>query len=257
MKITLKEIIGQYLSSATQGSHEFLRLWNIAVFGLKTEFNLDVTGELKTVVIDVNANGTVDLPCDYISYSKIGVVNGQGEIATFKRNDQLTTYDSGEDNRIEGTPRGGVDASYIGITTNNYPFVYGNYYYNGAYYNLFGLDSGTQVLGEYKLDERNKLIYLNLHNHYPKIVLEYLSDGFDDGCDDYSVDIKAVKAVVSYIRWQEKIDQPKKYAAGYVQNLKRDYYNEKRLAKMRLNPFVLNEMRAVNAASLKLVAKSS
>ena len=104
MKVKLKELIGQYLSSADQSSHEFLRLWNIGVKGMKLEFNLDVTGSLKTVLLDVNANKTVELPCDYISYSKIGVMNHQGEVVTYKRNDQLAKINAHKETRLDGVP---------------------------------------------------------------------------------------------------------------------------------------------------------
>lgn len=254
MKITLKEIIGQYLSSATQGSQEFLRLWNLAVFGLKIEFNLDVTGEMKTVVLNVNANKTVDLPCDYISYSKIGVINGNGEVQTFKRNDSLTTYNGlNPSNRVAGTPQGSPNFySYNQL----YPNLYGNYYFNGDYYNLFGADSGGTTLGEYKVDESKKLIYLNLYNTYSQIVLEYLSDGYsEDGCD-HSVDVRAVQAVVAYIRWQNAIDQPKKFNQSQIRGFKTEYFNEKRKAKMRLNPFRLNEMIMAEINSIKLTSKA-
>lgn len=254
MKIKLKEIIGQYLSSASQGSHEFLRLWNLAVFGLKTEFNLDITGEVTTVILDVNANKTVNLPCNYIQYLKIGVLNGRGEVITFKRNDQLSLLDTGGTNRLAGAPTHGEGFPYPVIA--GYPWNYGNYYFNGSYFNLFGADSGTQNLGEYKIDEENRMIYLNLHNHYPQIVLEYLSDGYEEGCSDFSIDVRAVQAMVAYVRWQNAIDQPKKFNQSQIQGFARSYYNQKRLAKVRLNPFILNEMRSAESASIKLVPKS-
>lgn len=226
MKITLKEIIGQYLSSATQGSHEFLRLWNIAVFGLKVEFNLDVTGEMKTVILDVSANKTVQLPCDYIQYSKIGVINAKGEIATFKRNNAMSTLNGiNPTNRVAGAPQGGA-VGFLGYNE-RYPYIYGNYFYNGNYYNLYGADSGSPTLGEYKVDDSQRLIFLNLHTHYPQIVLEYLSDGYDEGCDDFSVDVRAVQAVVAYIRWQNAIDQPKKFNQSQIAGFARSYWNEK------------------------------
>lgn len=255
MKIKLKEIIGQYLSSADQSSHQFLRLWNMAVFGLKTEFNLDITGEVITAVLDVNANKTVDLPCNYIQYLKIGVINGGGEVVTFKRNDQLSTYLSNSDtNRLEGTPTGGGSFPYV---TNSWsPNSYSNYFFNGVYYNLFGADSGTPDIGQYKVDDNKRLIFLNTHTHYPQIVLEYLSDGYDEEYCDHSVDVRATQAMVSYLRWQNAIDQYKKFNPSQVKQFKMDFYNEKRKAKVRLNPFILNELRSAEAKSIKLTAKN-
>lgn len=254
MNLTLKEIIGQFLNSADQTSHQFLRLWNIGVFGIKTEFNLDIIGVYRTQILDVNPNKTVDLPCDYIKYSKIGLINDQGEIATFRRNDQLSTYNGiNPKNRLAGTPNSGT-----GVTLANYPYLnqYCNFYENGTMYNLYGANSGTGNIGEYTIDEKSKQIFLNPHSTHSKIVLEYLCDGFDDDCGIVEIDVRAGACMLAYLRWHNAIDQPKKFNPNQVDNLKKEFYRTKRLAKMRLNPFVLNEMQDAQHSSPKLVAKA-
>jgi len=253
MKITLKEIIGQFLNSSDQSSHEFLRLWNIGVFGLKTEFNLDITGTFKTAILDVNPNSTVTLPCDYIKYSKIGVVNGQGEVVTFKRNNQLSTLDTGGQSRLVGAPIGG------GVDYSPFPYdglYYNNYYYDGVTYNLYGSNSGTANIGEYKVDEGQGLIFLDPRTSHSKIVLEYLSDGFDGSCGDYAIDVRAAETMIAYLRWKDAIDSRKKFPMNVVVEFKKEFYRNKRLTKMRTNPFVLNELEHSMRVSTKLVPKS-
>lgn len=256
MKIKGKEIVGQFLNSADQGSPEFMRLYNMLIWGLKTEFNLNITGTFKTVILDVNANKTVNLPCDYIHYSKIGIINARGEVTTFKRNNQLSTLiSSSSSDRTQGAPRTG---SALGIT-GNYPFnqlYYTNYWYNGASYQLFGADSGTVTRGEYKVDDDQRLIFLSPDTYYNQIVLEYLSDGYEDGCCDYSVDVRASECMLSYLRWRNAMDMPKKYNQSQIEGFKREFYRTKRLAKMMLNPFVLNEFQSAIRLSQKLIAKS-
>lgn len=253
MKISLKEIIGQYLNSSEQSSHQFLRLWNMAVFGLKTEFNLDITGTFATKILQVNPNNTVDLPCDYIKYSKIGVLNSKGEVVTFKKNTQLTTLDTGDKNRLSGAPIAG------NFNPTLYPYnqvYYNNYFYEGSSYNLYGADSGTAILGEYKVDEDLGIIFLSPQTTFNEIVLEYLSNGFDDSCDDYTVDIRASECMLAYIRWKDATDLRKKYSTSQVDYFKKEFYRNKRLTKMRLNPFVLNELQFASRVGTKLVAKS-
>lgn len=254
MTISLKEIIGQFLNSSDQTSHQFLRLWNIGVFGMKTEFNLDITGGVKTMLLDVNPDKTVTLPCDYIRYSKIGVLNNIGEVVTFKRNNQLTTAQRSISGGLSSYPKAGAINNAA-----SYPYSqlnYNNYFYNGKNYNLFGADSGTVNIGEYKVDDRAMCIFLNMETTYSQIVLEYLSNGFDEGCNDYFIDVRAGECMKSYIRWQEAIDSRKKFSYSTVNEMKKDYYRTKRIAKMRINPFNLSEFNDCIRKSVKLVAKA-
>lgn len=254
MKIKLKEIIGQFLNSADQSSHEFLRLWNMGVWGMKTEFNLDITGTLKTTLLDVETNKTVRLPCDYISYSKIGVLNTKGEVVTFKRNDQLARVNKNA-SRLDNMPLSpsGYEKYINSPYYDNYFF---NFYQNGSSFSLYGRNSGTAQIGSYTVDEDAGIIYLGLDNTYTsQIVLEYLSDGYSDSIDDYSVPVQASQAMLSYLRWKNSEDN-KKYGRGEVVSLKSDYHNEKRLAKMRINKFVLNEMQDAIRTAQNLTAHS-
>lgn len=256
MKIKGKEIVAQFLNSTDYGSQQFMRLYNMLIWGLKTEFNLDITGTFKTVILDVNANKTAELPCDYITYSKIGQLNDKGEVVTFKRNNQLSTMITGvNDDRVKGAPivRGAVkiDSLY------NYNSInYINYFNNGVTYRLYGADSGTINRGEYKVDEDQGFIFLSLDTQADQLVLEYLSSGFDDECCDYSVDVRAAECMKVYLRWQNAIDMPKKYNQSQIAGFKREFYNNKRLTRMRLNPFILNELEDAERTSRKLVAKS-
>lgn len=256
MKIKGKEIVGQFLNSADQGSPEFMRLYNMLVWGLKTEFNLDITGTFKTVILDVNANKTVNLPCDYIHYSKIGIINDRGEVVTYKRNDQLSTMVSsiGSD-RLKGAPSTNSGLGIVGSFPFNQLF-YNNYFFNGASYQLFGADSGTVTRGEYKVDDDQRLIFLSPQTYSSKIVLEYLGDGYEDDCSDYSIDVRASECMLAYLRWRNAIDMPKKYNQSQIEGFKKEFYRNKRLTKMRLNPFVLNEMQHAIRIGNKLVAKS-
>jgi len=255
MKIGLKAIVGQFLDSADQSSHQFRRLYNGAVWGLKTEFNLDITGEIKTVVLEVNANRTVNLPVDYVNYSKIGVMNGAGEVLTFKRNDKLSSLNSFDTqefcSRTTNAPEIG------GYNPTSTPWIWGNnnyfnYWDNGTSFQLFGL-SGVPVIGEYKIDEANKIILLNPECEYGHIVLEYLSD-VSEYCEP-EIDVRASSAMLAYIRWYDSQDSRKKFGTNQVQYFKREFYREKRLAKMRLNPFILNEAIDAHLRSIKLTAK--
>jgi len=256
MKIALKKLVSQFLNSADESVHGFRRLYNIGVQGSR-EFNLDITGNIKTVVLDVNANKTANLPQDYISYSKIGVLNDKGEVVTYKRNDQLSTWNSiytTQSLRKTGVPVLNTLTPFFDQDT--YPNYYYNYYYQGTSYNLFGADSGTPEVGSYKLDEGNGLIILDVHNHYSQVVLEYMSDGYDENSDDYEIDVKAEQAFMAFLRWKNAIDLRKKFSPRDVRDFRVDYYRERRMAAVRINQFILNELQDAARVGNKLASKA-
>lgn len=258
----LRDIVKNYIYSKDSSIHDFARLYNLASWGIKTEFNLDVWGGIKTVLLDVNANKTAELPCDYIGFSKIGVTNGKGEFVCFKRNEQLTEYHSEyfqTNSRTAGVPtiNNFEQLSVNGDTLFDYNnFLFLNYAYSGTSFNLFGLGSGTVDYGEYKINERSKIITFNPYFQYDNVLLEYLSDCSDEETGDYEVDVRAAEAVKCYVRWQDAIDIRKKYSQGTILSLKREFYNQKRLAKMRINKLVPNEIANAERRSWKLAAKA-
>lgn len=260
MQTSLSKIVKQYIDSTDGGVHHFRRLMNIAIRGLENEFNLDVYGAFVTVLLDVQTNKTVQLPTGYINYSKIGIVNGNGEFVCLKRNDQMSNYHAiyyQETDRNAGVPS---------INTFGDPFGYNQFPYNNLYwlnywnlgtgFTLYGLDSGTAPVGTYKIDVGANLILLNPQFPYPQILLEYLSDGYDEQSEDYMIDSRVAEAMLSWIRWQAAIDMPKKFSPALVMMYQKQYFNEKRKGKMRVNGFNLAEFNDIIRRSSKLVAKA-
>lgn len=260
MQVPIRKIVSQYLNSSDRSSHEFARCYNVAVRGIENEFNLDVQGQFLTVLLDVQPNKTVQLPVGYINYSKVGVVNQAGEFVTLKRNDQLSNYHAiyyDQANRNAGVPS---------INSFGTPYGFDNFSYNNLYYfnfwnygtsfNLYGLDSGTATVGTFKIDIGADVILLDPQFCYPQVLLEYLSDGFDAQTDDYMIDSRCAEALLAWIRWQAAIDMPKRISPKMLPYLQKQYFNEKRKAKMRINPFNLAEMNDIIRRGTKLVAKS-
>lgn len=260
MQTSLKKIVAQYINSADRSVHEFARVYNIAVRGLENEFNLDVTGCFLTVLLDVEPNKTVKLPCGYINYSKIGIVNGAGEFVTLKRNDQLSNYHANYYSQVDrnaGVPSINAFGELYGFNNLGYNSLYFfNFWNGGTSFNLYGLDSGTATVGTYKVDIGANVILLNPEFNYPQILLEYLSDGYNESEDDYFVDSRAAEAMLAWIRWQNAIDQIKKFPASLVHMYKKEYFSEKRKAKVRINPFNLAELNAAIRQSTKLTPKA-
>ena len=99
--IPLNDVISQYMNEAGIPEGQRLRLHALAVRGLQ-ELGMDVFSEPKTRVLEVLPNKTVDLPSDYLQWSKVGIINSDGEVATLRHNSDLTLYrPEQEDESIE------------------------------------------------------------------------------------------------------------------------------------------------------------
>jgi hypothetical protein len=255
-KIGLKTLVAELIDAKDSSSQDFRRLYNIGVRGLR-EFNSDVVGTFATALLPVNANKTVTLPPDYISYSKMGVINERGEIVTLRLNNQLTTYNDAhtlKQDRFENVPE-------LTTVTNpgvpyGYPFIYFNFFVSNQSYNLFGIGGGGQDIGEYKVDEECGVIVLGPYFQWDKILLEYLSDGMDCECDDYMVDSRASEAMVAYMRWKSALDMPKKYGQGIIREYKSEYISEKKKAKMRINSIKVAEFDDMHRITSKLAPRA-
>jgi len=263
MQQPIKKIIAQFLNSADRSDHEFARLYNIAVRGIENEFQQDIQGQFLTVLLDVNPNKTVELPTGYLNYSKIGIVNSNGEFVCLKRNDQLSNYHAiyyDQANRNAGVPTINTLGSPMFPNGNSGVYPEYAYWYNfwqqGTSFNLYGLPSGTATIGTYKIDIGANVILLNPEFMYPQVLLEYLSDGYDAQSEDYMVDSRCAEALLAWVRWQGSIDQPKKYPQSLVATYERQYYNQKRLARSRMNPFNLAEMNDIIRRATNLTAKA-
>lgn len=258
MKKPLKTIIAEFISSADLSEHQFMRLWNIGVRGMQ-EFNMDIIGNIKTVLLAVNDNKTVDFPKDFLTLSKLGILNDVGEVVTLTENNNMSTLHQqyvAQLGQLTDVPV--IDNNIIYGNPTRFPFLWLNYWGYGSDlgYHLYGLQGGTPVIGEYKVDEISKTIYLSDSWPYTTLLMEYLSDGYDCDGQDYMVDVRASEALISYIRWNNAKDLRKKFTTADVEYYRRQYYNERRLAKMRLNRVDVDQMQKVFRSHVKLVAKA-
>ena len=255
-RIGLKTIVAELIDSKDSSSHEFRRMYNIGVRGVR-EFNTDIVGNFSTKLLDVNANKTADLPEDYVSYSKMGVINEKGEIVTLRSNPQLSNYNIGHPlnpDRFEGVP--GIGAVSYPAIPYNYPYIYYNFFVSNQSFNLFGLAGGGQDIGQYKVDEECGIIIFGPYFKYEKVLLEYLGDGMDRDCDDYMIDSRAAEAMLAYIRWKTALDNPKRYGQGIMRDYKQEYKSERLKAKMRINKIVVSEFEDIQRITNKLAPRS-
>ena len=90
--ITLDSVINDYIDESEQSVSKYAKLYNIAYRGME-KLGLDFFYKIRSVKIPIDTtNYTAQLPNDYISYTKIGVLNSKGEIIPLKFNNKLTFF---------------------------------------------------------------------------------------------------------------------------------------------------------------------
>ena len=247
--ISVDECINAYMDESEQGNHKYFKLWNLAYRAL-TELGLDFFYSVKSVKLAVNPNLTVTLPADYLNYTKVGVLNAQGEIIPLSVNNTLTTAFDMQPTRIAQTQDPTVFTGYSpqGI-------VWWNYWNGYGLSNLYGLPSGSPFVGSFKIDNKNGVIVLDEYFAFDYIMLEYISSPQQG--QDYYVPIQFKEAVIAYLRWKDIISLPtsRKGSLGDKRDRRADYYNERRLAVARYDAINLTDLYEWNLKNQRLAVK--
>lgn len=224
----LKTVVAYALDQYDKSMGEFDKAWLLG-FRAINDIERNFAAEPKSVRLPVGGNKTVTLPNDYVSYSKIGIVNDKGEVVCLKTNNALSIFRDNNPDRITDLY---ADINDLNVTLANTPFFL-NYYYNGLYQNLFGVGGGLITYGSCRVDERNNVIILNEDFQYDSIILEYISSPQKD--EDYMIDTGLREAVIAFIGWRMKMDTEQNYYARCTEA-------RRRLPNKRVNLTNINEV---------------
>lgn len=234
--VTIDEVVRSVLIEEGQyTNHKLLQYTDFAVRTLK-ELNFDILREIKAVELyphDLNAT-RYDLPKDFIDYTRIGVCTN-GRVSSLASLPDLCTVEKYSDcgyvqNRIPETKvTSPVDSIYWFDNIKNGEFV-------GK---RFGNRGGQSKNGYYRVDkEANQLIVGSAVAGRP-LIIEYITDGSTDKAEllVHSFAEEALRAGIRMrsLRMKRNIPMGEKEAA------RRDYYNEKRLARARMKNFTKEE----------------
>lgn len=238
---SINSIVSAYLLRTEQPESKRYRIWQLA-YACIEQLGLDFIGNVKTVKLPIESNATVILPSDYIQYRKIGVINGAGEIATFKVNNKLSSLAAGTQDRL----------SHLGADIGN-GAVFCNYQYQGDTVNVYGVPAKTTY--EFKVDTGLNVIILEPSFPYDHIVMEFLATPNPD--DDIVVPVQIKEAVIAWVEWKDNSGKRAVNRVGL--SLKRDaehnFYNQLRVAKARLKPFRIEEAYQVHLETQRLCVK--
>jgi len=229
--VTLDTVVRDVMSEMGMNTtHEYARYLNIANKGLKT-LTYDVLGETKVTLLTVDSDLRVDLPVGFVDYTFVGVVGNDGWV-----------YPLGAKGNIPKTGTGNV-------------LIQQEEYFTGQYGQVFGAGGGQNLLGYYQpqIDYDNFQMIFAAKAAGSVIYLEYISDGRATN-NETVVPEYAEEALTAYIYWKaiqkrRGIPQNEKWQA------RKDWFNEKRLARARTAGFTKDEALSVIRKGFKQAPK--
>lgn len=242
--VPLETIVYAFLDLADRGEDDYRKAYSIGI-RIYREMRLDVSGGTSSALINVLANKTGKLPADYSSYVRLGVPNSEtGELAEFTRNDNLSKYNILNVDRESNSGLQTYDGGDLlgGLTPRDMYFpslsVVGN----------FGTGSVNNI-GSFTIDKYAGYIILDPKFQYQSFIMDYIPDA-NKVLDDYMVDINFEQAILDGIIW--KFNWLRKDVSLSEKLIQRkEYYNQKRLARQRANPITLQDINDTIRMSIK------
>lgn len=255
-RISVKQLVLEYLGSKNEGSDIFVRLFDIARLQGMRKFQMDVTGTFKTVLLPISANHTVPFPSDYLDYSMVGVVNERGEGIPLKHNEDILPIKQAflsPPNELTKVPT--IPGFTEQLNMPGGPLFWLNYQDGYEFYHLYGFGGGSPSIGEFTVDDNARCFLIDRGFCFDSILVEYLTNGFDCDCNTYMIHTFAADAFMAWLRWKDNID---KKGVGYAEKnaLRLDWAREKKMARARLNPVRIMECEKVFRQHVKLVARA-
>lgn len=249
--ITIDSVINDYIDESEQSVHKYAKLYNIAVRGME-KLGLDFFYKIRTVKIPIDTtNYTAQLPNDYISYTKIGVLNSVGEITPLKFNNKMTYYADQQPDRLALTQDNTLATWY----QSDMPLWF-NYWDGYGFQNIYGLPSGSPFVGSFNIDDSNGVVLLNQYFYYSYLMIEYLSSGNPD--EPFRIPIQFREALLSFLAWRDIASMPstRKGNLGDKRDRKQEFYNQRRIANAQFKPLYLMQAYEQNLDNQRMTVKA-
>ena len=209
----------------------------MALSGLK-ELNFDTVRQIKTIELPLDHKNTVRLPSDYVSYTKIGVIGGNGEMNYLGQKNKI--------NLVHGSK------STISDTTTDPPIFTDNIPGDGIW-GRYGQGGGNNANGYYRENMEEGTIEFS--NAKGSIILEYISDGSTGlSGDEIKIHAFAEEALKAYVYWKS-IYRKRAINMNEKMIAKKEFYNQKRLARARMQSFNKEEALQTTRKAFKQAPK--
>lgn len=221
---------------------------NYALRGIR-EMGFDMMKRIKSLKLTVDsANDTVGLPDDFVDYTKIGIVGGDGLIYVFGENKNQNMsmkyvldaagnpVDSDNDGVFDRADAKGGAAARASLSDYE-SYTFRNFLYEGNIGRAYGIGGG-KYSGEFRINYEQNRIELFSTAGYSEVVIEYIAD--EARSSNPSVHIYAENALRSYIYYR-LIERKSSVPMSEKSRARQEYYNERRLANARMKSFTKEE----------------
>lgn len=253
--VSVDECVSSYLSRSEQGVHKQFKLTHIAYDGMKL-LGLDFFYTVKSLKLPINANGTVNLPDDYLNYTKVGVFNDRSEVIPLAYNSKLTFFADQLPTRAQQT-----EDNTLSIPFNSNGNLLGCNFYNywdGYTFSatIYGAPSGSPFIGSFKIDNDAGVIVLSEWFAYQYICLEYISSPAPEQ-GTYFLPFQFKEALIAYMGWQDIQFLPttRRGSLGDKQQRRRNYSLLRADAIARYKPLRLDEYYQEQVEAQRLTVK--
>ena len=255
--VPLNQIINDFIITMAEddfaGTASDNQVRTHALRGIR-EFGFDVSNKIRSLKLTINsANNTVELPDDYVGWSKIGVVGSDNLVYVLGENKNINysqAYDAGagvkaptsatandSDNdgvydRIDDKTSTGDVGTQSGFNST----IFRDYYY-GAQNAIYGAGGG-RYRGEFRVNLDQNRIEISPMSGVSEIVIEYVAD--EARSKNPEVHVYLEEALMSYM-YYKIIERRSSVPANEKARARQEYYNERRKANSRMKSFTKEE----------------
>lgn len=254
--VSLESLINDYLMSRddddfTATSPRYKILYQ-AKRGIR-ELYYDVLRNVKAIELDLSPTLNVILPPDFVNHVRISWVGTDGKLHPMAMDNRMTVaqvylqsndynllFDN-EGNVLEGSSRKNITQDL----TNEYEIHYDGFIPNKNMANVF-------TNGKFRIDANAGVIQFGSDAEYKSIVLEYISDGLYGDDQNIKIHKFAEAALLSFIHY-ELIKNRRNVPANEKARARKEYFNNRRITKRRINSLNLSEILQVFKGDSKWV----
>jgi hypothetical protein len=235
---SLDQIVRGLLLQEGKPLHYYFQYLKYACDALR-ELHFDTMKSVSTKKLLVNSYKAIDLPCDYVDWTKIGVEVGQFVRPLTSRNsfNRLNNYeDDGTKIPYPTSEEDGRSTSELSSIAWHMVNRNANGEQTGG---VFNYNPGLNNVSFKILREREQIQFDSSFD-LDYVILEYITDGQDSDAAT-KVHPYAIKAIESYICWQYKLHS-RSYGGGDRQEAEREFNKQHKRLRSRLNDLTLTEI---------------